>query len=75
VNEEMTDQQRDTTSIPTPEPSIWPIVLAAGVVMMAAGVLSTLIVTAVGLVILLTAIVGWTQENRVRSQQEDSDHV
>ena len=71
----MTDQQRDTSSIPTPEPSIWPIVLAAGLVMMAAGVLATLIATGIGLVILLSAIVGWTQENRVRSQEEDSDHV
>jgi hypothetical protein len=70
----MTDQPRDISPIPAPEPSIWPIVLSAGVVMMAAGVLSTLIVTGVGLVILLTAIVGWTQENRVRSQEEDSDH-
>ena len=71
----MTEQQHDLPPIPTPEPSFWPIVLAAGVVMMAAGVLWTPVVTALGLAILLIAIAGWTQENRVRSQEEDTDHV
>ena len=71
----MTEQPRGTRPIPTPEPSIWPIVVTVGVVLMAAGVLWTPVVTAIGLAILLTAIAGWTQENRVRSQEEDTDHV
>jgi hypothetical protein len=71
----MTEQSRGIPPIPTPEPSVWPPVVAAGVVLMAAGVLWTPIVTAVGLATLLIAIAGWTQENRTRSQEEDTDHV
>jgi hypothetical protein len=71
----MTEQPRGIPPLPTPEPSIWPLVVAVGVVMMAAGVLWAPIVTAVGLATLLIAIAGWTQENRVRSQEEDNDHV
>jgi hypothetical protein len=71
----MTEQQHDLPPIPAPEPSFWPIVLAVGVVMMAAGMLWTPVVTALGLAVLLIAIAGWTQENRVRPQEEDTDHV
>jgi hypothetical protein len=71
----MTEQQHDLSHISTPEPSFWPIVLAVGVVMMAAGVLWTPVVTALGLAVLLIAIAGWTQENRVHPQEEDTDHV
>jgi cytochrome c oxidase subunit 1 len=71
----MTPHPPDITDIHQPEPSFWPVVLAAGVVMMAAGVLWTPVITALGLAVLLIAIAGWTQENRVHSQEEDTDHV
>lgn len=47
-----------------PAPSFWPIVLAFGMTLMAVGVVSTIIVSIVGVIILLVAIAGWTLENR-----------
>ena len=48
-----------------PAPSYWPIVLAFGMTLIAAGVDSTFIVSIVGIIMLLVAIAGWTLENRV----------
>lgn len=53
-----------------PAPSYWPIVLAFGLALIAAGVVSTIIVSIVGIVVLLVAITGWTLENRVAEGQE-----
>ncbi|HSB89133.1 MAG TPA: cytochrome c oxidase subunit 4 [Anaerolineales bacterium] len=47
-----------------PSPSFWPIVLAASVLLVAAGILSTWIVSLVGVVGLIASIVGWVLENR-----------
>lgn len=57
-----------------PAPSYWPIVLAAGMVLMAAGVIFSLIITAVGVVVLLAAIIGWTGENRAAESHEEHHH-
>ena len=48
-----------------PASSYWPIVLAFGMALIAAGVVSTIIVSIVGIIVVLVAIAGWTLENRV----------
>ncbi len=50
--------------IEMPAPSYWPIVLAFGLLVIAAGVIYSLFISAVGVVILLVALTGWTLENR-----------
>lgn len=50
--------------------SIWPIILAAGLALLLAGVVYSPIVSVIGLVLLLGALFGWTQENRVMVSQE-----
>lgn len=52
-----------------PSPSFWPIVLAFGMALTAVGVVSTIIVSIVGVVVLLVAIAGWTLENRAAKQE------
>jgi len=52
-----------------PAPSFWPIVLAFGMALIAIGVVSTVIVSIVGGVVLLVAIAGWTLENRAAGQE------
>ena len=52
-----------------PAPSFWPIVLAFGMALIAIGVVSTIIVSIVGVVVLLVAIAGWTLENRAAGQE------
>jgi len=52
-----------------PAPSFWPIVLAFGMALIAIGVVSTVIVSIVGVVVLLVAIAGWTLENRATGQE------
>jgi cytochrome c oxidase subunit 1 len=54
----------ENLKIHLPAPSFWPIVLALGVALIAIGVIYTLIISAVGVLVLLAAIVGWTLENR-----------
>lgn len=49
-----------------PKPSFWPIVLAFGLVVTAIGVIFTLIISAIGALIVLGAITGWVLENRTR---------
>lgn len=51
-------------TIHLPPPSYWPIALALGVVLIAIGIIFTVIISAIGVVVMLAAIVGWTQENR-----------
>jgi len=52
-----------------PASSFWPIVLAFGMALIAIGVVSTVIVSIVGVVVLLVAIAGWTLENRATGQE------
>jgi cytochrome c oxidase subunit 1 len=67
-------QEPDNPSIHLPPPSFWPIVLAAGVLLMAVGVVSTSIISAIGVVVVLAAIVGWTWENRGLEMDEGAHH-
>lgn len=47
-----------------PDPSIWPITLAFGLLLIALGIIFSRYISLVGIVILLAAIAGWVQENR-----------
>jgi UPF0716 family protein affecting phage T7 exclusion len=58
----MADMQSPQVHMPVP--SFWPIVMAAGILLLAAGVVSSMIVSAVGLVIFLISVGGWVWENR-----------
>ena len=53
-----------------PQPSLWPVTLAFGLLLMAAGVIFSLVISAIGLAILLAAIIGWTLENRTAAIDE-----
>jgi cytochrome c oxidase subunit 1 len=64
----------DQPEIHLPSPSFWPILLAFGILLMAVGVVSLSIVSLVGVVVVLAAIVGWTWENRASSMEEDGHH-
>lgn len=47
-----------------PEPSYWPITLAFGLMLIAAGIIFTLWISLVGLLVVMVAIFGWTMQNR-----------
>jgi len=55
------------------ERSIWPIILAAGITLMAIGVVSSLLISGLGTLVLLFSLGGWTQENRSLSQHLSVD--
>lgn len=48
-----------------PQLSIWPILVAFALTLMAIGVLSTWIVAVLGILLLLYTLWAWVQENRV----------
>jgi len=54
----------EAEAIHLPPPSYWPIALALGIVLIAIGIIFSLIISGVGVLVMLAAIVGWTQENR-----------
>jgi cytochrome c oxidase subunit 1 len=56
-----------------PSPSFWPIVLAAGLAMLAVGVVSNLVISIIGIVVILGAIAGWALENRAAYKEEDHE--
>ncbi len=57
--------------IEMPAPSFWPIVLAFGLLAIAAGIIYSLIISALGIIILLVALVGWTLENRTEAMARE----
>lgn len=52
------------SDIHVPSPSAWPLVLAASFLLIAIGVVTNFLISLVGIIVLLTAIAGWTMENR-----------
>jgi len=52
-----------------PSPSYWPILLAFGMTLLAIGVVSTFIISIVGVIVMLVAIAGWTLENRAEEKE------
>jgi uncharacterized membrane protein len=69
----MTSPTLETPDVHLPGPSFWPIVLAAGVIVLAAGVLLSLVISAVGVAVILASIAGWTQENRREALAYDDE--
>ena len=63
------------THVPEPITSIWPIILAAGIALIVIGLLASLILSLVGVVLVVFALGGWTQENRILAPflEEDED--
>lgn len=64
---------KEEPEVHLPSPSFWPIVLAFGLALIAAGVVTTVIVSGVGIVVMLVAIAGWTMENRGAEQGKDHE--
>jgi cytochrome c oxidase subunit 1 len=64
---------KEQPEVHLPAPSFWPIVLAFSLALIAAGVVSSLIVSVVGLLLLLGAIAGWTMENRAVDQESHDE--
>ncbi len=53
-----------------PAISIWPIILGLGLALMVTGVVTSLIVSIFGVIMLLVALAGWSQESRIFSLRE-----
>lgn len=47
-----------------PQISIWPLVMALAIMVIAAGIMATWIVALIGIALLIVAIFGWAGENR-----------
>jgi hypothetical protein len=47
-----------------PQPSFWPITLAISVLLLISGVLTSWVISVLGALLLIAAIVGWALENR-----------
>ncbi|MEO8607905.1 MAG: cytochrome c oxidase subunit 4 [Chloroflexota bacterium] len=68
-----TDFQKENEKVAAKQPtglSYWPICLAAGLVLIAIGIVSNVVVSIFGLLILLTSIAGWAEENRGQKEAE-----
>ena len=63
---------KEHPDIHVPPPSYWPIVLAGGLVLIAIGVISSFVVSIVGIIVLLISIGGWAMENR--AEEEEMHH-
>jgi cytochrome c oxidase subunit 1 len=70
----MTMDHDATPEIHLPPPSFWPIVLAFGVTLIAIGIIFGTLISLLGVIVLLVAIAGWTQENRKLAGAEEAHH-
>jgi len=61
------------TSESNPPISFWPLLLAIGLTLLVSGVVTSLIVSIVGLLLLLASLVGWVQESRLFGMGEVED--
>ena len=67
----MSSQPTSEPDIELPPPSYWPMVLAFGLLLISIGVVSTLLISFVGIIVLLVAIAGWVRENRMISHHHE----
>lgn len=58
-----------------PSPSFWPILLAFGMVLIAIGVIFSLVISVIGVALLLASMVGWMLENRANQPHGDEDEI
>lgn len=61
---------KEKPKVHLPAPSYWPIALAFSMVLISIGVVSSFIVSILGVVGLLVSIAGWTLENRAEDREE-----
>jgi hypothetical protein len=54
--------EQDLETIALPAPTVWPMVLAFGVTLLFGGLVTTALVSAIGLVLVLVAAVGWWRQ-------------
>ncbi len=52
-----------------PEPTAWPVGTAFGITLMLWGLVSTLMITGVGLALFVASLAGWTREIRHERRQ------
>lgn len=52
----------EPTTVEMPKPTAWPMVLATGAALVAAGLVTSYVISLVGFVLLLTAVAGWVGE-------------
>ncbi|MBE0672746.1 MAG: cytochrome c oxidase subunit 4 [Anaerolineales bacterium] len=64
---------KEKPEIHLPAPSYWPITLAFGFALIAIGIVSNIVVSIAGVILMLAAIAGWTLENRAVGQGEDHE--
>jgi hypothetical protein len=57
-----------------PQPSFWPIALAISVLLIITGVLTSLLISLIGVLALIGCVVGWALENRADEEGMES-HV
>jgi hypothetical protein len=63
--------REDMTTIDVPAPTAWPVVLAVGLTLTFAGLLTSVAVTALGAVLSLAGCVGWFREVLPRDHEEE----
>jgi cytochrome c oxidase subunit 1 len=64
---------KEKPDIHLPEPTYWPIALAFGLVLISIGVVSSFLVSILGVIVLLVSIAGWTLENRAEGREENHE--
>jgi hypothetical protein len=56
-----------------PTYSFWPILVALGAVLIAIGIVSNFGISMLGLLLLITSVIGWVWENRVEREEQGND--
>lgn len=59
----------NSPNVHIPKPSFWPLALALSLLLVAVGVLTTLIISALGILLVIACIVGWTIENQADEEE------
>jgi hypothetical protein len=70
----MTTQPATSGAHALPQPTLWPAALALGAVLLLWGLISSLIVTAVGAALFALALWGWIGDIRHERRTHEPDH-
>lgn len=71
----MSDSEKPYKAQPQrlPEPTYWPFMLALGIVVLLWGILTNIIVSAVGLVVFVIALAGWLNDLYKEAKTEEDE--
>jgi hypothetical protein len=69
----MTNPRTVHEPVEMPASSWWPFFVALSIFLIGAGILSTLLISGLGIFMLLASVIGWTQENRRAARREEHD--